>query len=56
MKREFNVRRPSLGFDATSAEELAEIMCSLDYKLFRRIPVHMHILENCSIVYKTLML
>ncbi|XP_064394333.1 RAS guanyl-releasing protein 2-A-like [Halichondria panicea] len=40
MKREFNVvRRPSLGFDATSAEELAEIMCSLDYKLFRRIPI-----------------
>jgi len=32
-------RRPSLGFEATSAQELAEILSSLDYKLFRRIPV-----------------
>lgn len=38
-KREINARRTSLGFDATSAVELAEIMCSLDYKLFRRIPL-----------------
>ena len=34
-----DMRRPSLGFDATTAEELAEIMAALDYKLFRRIPV-----------------
>ena len=34
-----NERRPSLGFDATTAKELAEIMSALDYKLFRRIPV-----------------
>ena len=34
-----DIRRPSLGFDATTAEELAEIMAALDYKLFRRIPV-----------------
>lgn len=34
-----DMRRPSLGFDATTAEELAEIMAALDYKLFRRIPI-----------------
>ena len=32
-------RKPSLGFDATSAREFAEILCCLDYKLYRRIPV-----------------
>ena len=36
-RREY--RRPSLGFDATSARDLAEILCALDYKLVRRIPV-----------------
>lgn len=35
-RREY--RRPSLGFDATSARDLAEILCALDYKLVRRIP------------------
>ena len=33
------IRRPSLGFDAIPSEELAEILASIDYKLFRRIPV-----------------
>lgn len=32
------IRRPSLGFDATSPEDLAEVLASVDYKLFRRIP------------------
>lgn len=32
-------RRPSMGFDATSALDLAEILCLLDYKLFRHITV-----------------
>ncbi len=39
LRRDMNARRTSLGFDATTAQELAQIMCSLDYKLFRRIPV-----------------
>ena len=34
-----DIRRHSLGFDATTAQELAKIMAALDYKLFRRIPV-----------------
>ena len=33
------VRRPSLGFDAMPADELAEVLASIDYKLFRRVPV-----------------
>jgi 16S rRNA C967 or C1407 C5-methylase (RsmB/RsmF family) len=32
------IRRPSLGFDSIPPEELSEILGSLDYKLFRRIP------------------
>lgn len=40
-----DIRRPSLGFDATTAKELAEIMAALDYKLFRRIPVS----EKCTL-------
>jgi 16S rRNA C967 or C1407 C5-methylase (RsmB/RsmF family) len=33
------IRRPSLGFDSIPPEELSEILGSLDYKLFRRIPL-----------------
>jgi hypothetical protein len=29
----------SLSFEATSARDFAEILCCLDYKLYRRIPV-----------------
>jgi hypothetical protein len=37
------IRRPSLGFDSIPPEELSEILGSLDYKLFRRIPVSLSI-------------
>lgn len=43
-----DIRRPSLGFDATTSRELAEILCALDYKLFRRIPFH----EFCIYAHK----
>ena len=33
------IRRPSLGFDSMPAEDLAEVLASIDYKLFRRVPV-----------------
>lgn len=33
------LRRPSLGFEATSASDLAEIMCCIDSQLFRKVPV-----------------
>ena len=36
------IRRPSLGFDSLSASDLAEILTSIDYKLFRRVPVQAH--------------
>lgn len=31
--------KQSLSFEATSARDFAEILCCLDYKLYRRIPV-----------------
>jgi hypothetical protein len=45
-----DIRRPSLGFDATTAKELAEIMAALDYKLFRRIPVSERLGQDFSLV------
>lgn len=37
--QDYQSSRPSMGFGATSAQELAEILCLLDFKLFKRIPV-----------------
>jgi hypothetical protein len=31
--------KQSFSFEATSARDFAEILCCLDYKLYRRIPV-----------------
>lgn len=33
------IHRPSLGFDSTSAGNIAEVMCYIDSQLFRKIPV-----------------
>ena len=41
------IRRPSLGFDSMPPEDLAEVLASIDYKLFRRIPVSSIVVTAC---------
>lgn len=44
--------KQSLSFEATSARDFAEILCCLDYKLYRRIPVSerpVTCIHNCDL-------